>query len=99
MIDIFDQLPFWALTIGIFREAEIDRFHVSRVDETFMNPWNLGPPVNWTNSFQGWTQEKRYQLYKLFKTWTQQVIQVQPYTKTGFRRAKIPDDLYKVIIK
>jgi hypothetical protein len=52
--------------------------------------------INWFDPEDGWDRLKRVELIKLHLNNLRQPKEVPQFTKTGFKKLKIPEDLYQV---
>ena len=55
--------------------------------------------VNWTNPDDGWTKERRKQLVNLRTKMKKQMAEVPYFTIIGYKKTKLPSDLYQYILK
>jgi hypothetical protein len=60
----------------------------------FTDLW--GYRINWFDPEDGWDAWKRAQLLKLHFINQQQPKELPAFTKTGFKKSKIPQSLYQV---
>ena len=65
--------------------------------EVFKDQW--GFPVNWTDPEEGWDESKRKKLLEMDKKITKQSTKVKKFTKDGFKKMAIPQELYKTLVK
>ena len=65
--------------------------------EIFKDQW--GFPVNWTDPEEGWHETKRKKLLEMDKKITKQSSKVKKFTKDGFKKMAIPQELYKTLIE
>ena len=65
--------------------------------EVFKDQW--GFPVNWTDPEEGWDESKRKKLLEMDKKITKQSTKVKKFTKDGFKKMAIPQELYRTLVK
>ena len=65
--------------------------------EVFKDQWGFS--VNWTDPEEGWDESKRKKLLEMDKKITKQSTKVKKFTKDGFKKMAIPQELYKTLIK
>ncbi len=54
--------------------------------------------MNWTDPGDGWDKTKRQRQTQLHVETSLQIGQVRSYTELGYKKLKIPKDLYEVLI-
>ena len=60
---------------------------------------HFGIKMNWMDPNDGWSQHKRLDWMKHRRMFNQQLLEMPKYTKSGFKKMKIPKKLFDLIVE